>query len=93
MDRLIAYVTTKRGMASALRCAAASKEELAAHSRDRLLDAIGTLLAAGVAAGTLRPDVTADDVLRALGAVWPLEDAAQARTITGLLVDGLRYGA
>lgn len=93
MDRLIAYLTTKRGLASALRCAAAAKEELTAHSRARLLDAIGTLLAAGAAAGTLRADVAADDVLRALGAVWPLEDAAQARTIAGLLVDGLRYGA
>ncbi len=93
MDRLIAYVMTNRGMASALRCAAAAKEELAAHSRAGLLDAIGTLLAAGAAAGTLRADVSADDVLRALAAVWPLEDAAQARTLAGLLVDGLRYGA
>jgi hypothetical protein len=60
-------------------------------------ETIGTLLAAGVAAGTIRADVSAEDVYRATKAIWniPASDdwAAQARTVLRLVMDGLRYGA
>jgi hypothetical protein len=46
-----------------------------------------------VAAGTIRADVDAEDVLRAMGAVWLVDDAEQARRLLRLLMDGLRYGS
>jgi AcrR family transcriptional regulator len=93
MDRYIGYAATKRGMGAALRSVAAARSgDLFAQTRRRLVEAIGTLLDAGIAAGTLRADVEPDDVLRAMGAVWLVEDPEQARTLVRLLMDGLRYG-
>src|ERR1700760_2052433 len=53
MDLFVDYIATKKGMAEALRAVIASGGNPYAHSRDRLLGAIGDLLAAGVAAGML----------------------------------------
>jgi AcrR family transcriptional regulator len=97
MDRYVGYGAAKRGMADALQSVVASKSDLYAESRARILDAIGTLLEAGVAAGTIRSDVDAEDVMRSMGAVWLMPDdrlwAEQARKTLGLLMDGLRHGA
>ena len=49
-----------------------------------------TLLDAAVAAGTVRSDVDAGDVLGALRAVWQADDLARAHRIAKLLMDGLR---
>jgi AcrR family transcriptional regulator len=92
MDGFIDYAAAKRGMRSALQAVGASHSEVFAGARAKLLDAIALLLAAGVDAGTLRSDVDAEDVLRAMGSVWQVEDAEQARTLFRLLMDGLRFG-
>jgi hypothetical protein len=90
-------MTTKHGMADALRAVIASGGNLFAESRDRLLTAITALLEAGVAAGTVRPHVQPPDVLASLGGVSlvtvdpPRPD--QACRILDLLMDGLRYQA
>lgn len=95
MDRFVDYLTTKRGMADALRAVIASGGNPFARSRDRLTAAIGTLLQAAVAAGLVRPDVSADDVLVALSGVSlaATEPAQrdQAGRLLDLLMDGLRY--
>ena len=97
MDRFVAYAAAKRGMGEALRSAVGSDSSLFTDTRARLVEAIATLLDAAVAAGTVRADVDAEDVLRAMGGVWslPLEKGWQerARRMLGLLMDGLRYGA
>jgi AcrR family transcriptional regulator len=97
LDRFVAYAATKRGMGEALRKLVNSSEGIGIDVRALLLDAIGTLLNAGVTAGTLRADVTAWDVLRATGSVWQMPDEPgwqeQARRLLGLLMDGLRHGA
>ena len=97
MDRFADYMTTKRGMASALRAVIASGGDPYAQSRDRLLTAITTLLRAGAAAGTLRPDVEPADVLASLNGVTlaagePAQ-REQAGRLLDLLMDGLRYRA
>jgi hypothetical protein len=50
-----------------------------------------------VEAGTLRPDIDAEDVFRATGSVFliPQDDGwrEQAARLLRLIVDGLRYGA
>jgi AcrR family transcriptional regulator len=95
MDHFVDYMTTKRGMAEALRAVIASGGNPYAHSRDRLLTAIGQLLEAGATAGTIRSDTDPADVLSALnGVTLAVADPAQrdrAGRLLDLLMDGLRF--
>jgi AcrR family transcriptional regulator len=95
MDRYIEYMTTKRGMADALRAVIASGGTPYAQSRDRLITAITSLLQAGAASGMLRADVEPADVLASLSgislAAGEPAQRAQARRLLDLLMDGLRY--
>ena len=95
MDGFIDYMTTKRGMAGALRAVVASGGDPFAQSLARLLGAITTLLGAGAAAGTIRSDVEPGDVLASLSGVslaaGEPAQRDQARRMLDLLMDGLRY--
>jgi AcrR family transcriptional regulator len=95
MDRFVDYMTTKRGMADALRAVIASGGNPFAHSRDRLITAITTLLGRAAAAGTVRSDVAPADVLTSLSgmslAAGGPAQRDQARRLLDLLMDGLRY--
>jgi AcrR family transcriptional regulator len=97
MDRFVDYMTTKRGMADALRAVIASGGNPYEQSRDRLLGAITTLLTQGVEAGTIRSDVQPGDVLVSLSGVslaaGEPAQRDQARRLLDLLMDGLRFGA
>jgi AcrR family transcriptional regulator len=97
MDRFVDYMTTKRGMADALRAVVASGGNPFAQSRDRLIGAISMLLDAGARAGTIRADVEPGDVLVSLSGVslaaGEPEQRAQASRMLDLLMDGLRFGA
>ena len=94
MDRFVEYMTTKHGMADALRWLVASGGNPFAHSRDRLVEALGELLAAGAKAGTLRSDVEPFDVLASLSGVTlvsgELDNREQTGRLLDLLMDGLR---
>ena len=95
MDLFVDYMVTKRGMADALRAVIASGGNPFAHSRDMLLSAIGRLAEAGVTAGSIRPDVPAEDIFAGLtGVTLTVGDPArrdQARRLLDLLMDGLRH--
>ena len=95
MDRFIGYMTTKRGMADALRAVVASGGDPFAESLGRLLGAVTTLLETGAAAGTMRADVQPCDVLASLSGVSLAAgepgQREQARRMLDLLMDGLRY--
>jgi AcrR family transcriptional regulator len=95
MDRYLEYMTTKRGMADALRVVIASGGTPYAQSRDRLITAITSLLQAGAASGALRADIEPADVLASLSgislAAGEPAQRAQARRLLDLLMDGLRY--
>jgi AcrR family transcriptional regulator len=95
MDRFVDYMTTKRGMAAALRAVIASGGNPFEQSRSALTVAITTLLAAGAAAGTIRRDVEPGDVLASLSGVslaaGEPAQRDQARRLLNLLMDGLRY--
>jgi AcrR family transcriptional regulator len=97
MDRFVDYMTTKRGMADALRAVIASGGNPYSQSRGRLLAAVTALLEAGAAAGTVRADVDPLDVLASLtGVSMVTVDPAQrdrAGPVLDLLMDGLRYHA
>lgn len=98
MTRFVAYAATKRGLAGALKSIAASDAGLFASTRERMREAIGKLLDAGIAAREIRPDVTANDVFCSMNAIWTIDGqgeewAARALRVLGLLIDGLRFGA
>ncbi len=94
--RFADYIATKRGMGDALRSAVASDAPLFAETRARIVGALQLLLDAGVAAGTLRADVTPDDVMRVINGIWYLPSGPEWRDTVGrmldLVIDGLRYG-
>jgi AcrR family transcriptional regulator len=95
MDRFIDYLATKQGMADALRVVIASGGNPFADSRDSLIAAISSMLAAGAADGTLRSDVDPLDVITSVNGVALVAGAPDQREQAGrlldLLVDGLRY--
>ncbi len=94
MERYADFVTTKRGMAEALRAVIASGAITSSQTRGRLNGAIQTLLDAGAAAGSLRSDVRAEDVSASLTGIVLASGMANQREQAGrmldLLMDGLR---
>jgi AcrR family transcriptional regulator len=93
MDRFVAYSTAKKGMKGALQSVVAGGSDIFAETRGQIIAAIGDLVAAGAEDGTLRSDVDAEDVMRAMGAVWLVDSEEQSRTLLRLLMDGMRHGA
>ena len=95
MDRFIDYLATKRGMADALRMVIASGGNPHAQSRERLLEAVGSLLKAGADQGALRRDIDPADVMIGISGVslaaGAPEQREQAGRLLDLLLDGLRY--
>lgn len=97
MQRFVAYVATKKGLATHLKSVVSADSDLFTSSQERMGDTMRRMVEAGVAEGQLRPDVEPPDVLRALAGVCMTSDMAQSQEqpcrIAQLLMDGLRYGA
>jgi AcrR family transcriptional regulator len=97
MERFVEYIAAKRGLAGTLRATINKNDALFQQLRQRIQDAINSLIAAAEAAGRIRPGVQGDDLQRALGGICMASDAAdwqeQSLRLVGLLMDGLRYGA
>lgn len=96
MQRYTAFIATKRGLATALHSGNPAFDTLPAYFQARLLPALQTLLDSAVAAGEVRADVDADDLLSAVANLCRQahgEDPNRARRMVALLIDGLRYGA
>ena len=96
MLRYVDFVAAKRGLAPALHSGDPAFDTLRAYFEQRLRPALQTLLGSAAAAGEVRTDVDADDIL---GAVTSLcmhafdQGPEHARRMVSLFVDGLRYGA
>lgn len=90
----VEFVATKRGMSAALAIAMQSTSELSAFSFDRLTRAVGGLLERAVAAGEIRDDISAEDLLRALVGMCYLHDKPgwqeSVNRLVDVFVDGLR---
>jgi AcrR family transcriptional regulator len=97
LDYFFDYMTTKHGMAEALKAVIASGGDPFAHSRDSLMSAIRSLLDAAAASGSVRSDIDPHDILvSASGVSLAAGDAGQrdqAGRMLDLLMDGLRYGS
>ena len=94
---VVGFVATKKGMSTALAFAVAKDSDLVSHSAERLTQAIGVLLEKAVAAGEIRKDVSAEDVLRAIvGLCYAHDQPGWQKSVLRLLdifVDGLRNGS
>jgi AcrR family transcriptional regulator len=93
---LARYMMTKRGLAGALSTAATSQQDLFATAYEAMTGAVSALLEANVRAGTVRPGIDAETVLRGLSGLLhlsPGEDwQSQTQNLTDLLWKGMRAG-
>lgn len=90
-DRLASYARIKHGVAAAVE--AATRADLSNEYYDPVIAAITLLLDACKAAGAVRPDVDADEVLLLVSFLWRIENRdweARSRHLLTLVVDGLR---
>jgi len=96
MLRYVDFVAAKRGLAPALHSGDPAFDTLRAYFEQRLRPALQTLLASAAAAGEIRTDVNADDILGAVASLCMHafdQGTEHARRMVSLFVDGLRYGA
>jgi AcrR family transcriptional regulator len=95
MQRYAAFIAAKRGLANALHSGDPAFDNLPGYFDRRLRPALRTLLGLAVAAGEIRADVDADDLLSAVASLCmsPNAGAGRAERMVALLIDGLRHGA
>jgi AcrR family transcriptional regulator len=96
VEGLADFVATKRGLGPALHSGDPAYQALPDYVLGQLVPALRGLLDAAAAAGAIRADVDARELLlAALRLATPASDGdiAQARRMMALLVDGLRFGA
>jgi AcrR family transcriptional regulator len=94
-DRLASYGRLKHGLAGALHTV--TRAELAGEGYGPVIAAIALLLDAGKQAGSLRPDVDAEEVLLMVGFLWRIDLDAdwepRSRHMLILVMDALRTQA
>ena len=96
MQRYVDFITTKRGLASALHSGNPAYCVLPDYFDARLRPALQSLLDAAIKAGEIRADIEADDLLQAVRSLCMSvrdDQTDYARRMVALFVDGLRYGA
>jgi AcrR family transcriptional regulator len=97
MQRFVAYVATKKGLATYLKSVMSVDSELFVSTHARVQETIEALVAAAVDAGSIRAGVDGMDLLKGLSGVCLMSDqpggAEQGAKVAALLMDGLRYGA
>jgi AcrR family transcriptional regulator len=90
----VMFVATKKGMSAALALAAYKNQELYSYSFDRLTRAVRMLLDRAIAAGDIRDDISAEDLIRALVGMCYMHDQpgwqANVLKLVDVFIDGLR---
>src|SRR5690242_10984940 len=74
MERFVAHVATKRGMAMALKSVIGKDSELFAYTHGLVRQTAGSLLDAAGQAGEIRSDYDANDLLKALSGICLISD-------------------
>lgn len=96
VQRYAGFIATKRGLATALHSGDPAFDKLPAYFRQRLEPAVRGLFAAAIAAGEVRTDISAEELLGAVASLCMhayKQGPEQSRRMVALLVDGLRYRA
>lgn len=96
MRRFVHYAATKRGLIGMLRTMMADDTDLFDRTKAQIGAAAADLLARAAAAGQVRDDITAEDLVRSMGGICMASGRDGASDCAGRLVDlvfdGLRYG-
>ncbi len=96
MDLFAEWLAAKHGMLDTLRAMIDSDQIAHAETRQQILTAVGSILAAGRAAREIRQDADPADITAALIGVLSVTGApaqnAQASRLMDLIMDGLRTG-
>ena len=93
INLFVDFLVTKHGLAEALQSDAAAFETLHAYFLDRLVPACARLLDAAAAAGEIRPDTDAFELMFGVGNLCIGADSNpryDARRMVGLVIAGLR---
>ena len=93
IDLFVDFLVTKHGLAEALRSDDAAFETLHAYFLDRLVPVCAELLDAAAAAGEIRSDIEALELMRGVGNLCigaGKDPRYDARRMVGLLLAGLR---
>ncbi len=96
MQRYVDFIAAKRGLATALHSGDPAYGALPAYFQKRQEPALRALLESATAAGAVRTDIAAADLLNAVASLSMHaynQGPEHARRMVALLVDGLRYGA
>jgi AcrR family transcriptional regulator len=96
LQRYTEFLSTKRGLATALHSGDPAYSALPAYFMQRLEPALGSLLEAATANGEIRAGISPKDILHAVANLCvpvPGEGIAYSQRMVALLIDGLRYGA
>jgi AcrR family transcriptional regulator len=96
INRFTELLATKRGLATALHSGDPAFSELPRYFLQRLGPTLAALLQAAVADGTVRDDISAEDLLHAitqLSQPVPGQGPELNQRIVAVLLDGLRYKA
>jgi AcrR family transcriptional regulator len=97
LDRFIEFVAAKRGLSAALHSGDPAFEPLPAYLMGRLAPAASGLLQTAAAAGKVRSDVEASDLLMAIAHLCSPDGKGgitrESRRMVSLLIDGIRYNA
>ena len=95
LGRFVGYVATKQALADELFALPDHDSDVFKACRGALISTGEPLLGRAQKAGSVRPDVTIDEVLKMVGGIAkiPTADAAAIEHILGVALDGLRYRA
>jgi AcrR family transcriptional regulator len=96
LQRYAGFIAAKRGLAKALHSGDPAYDALPAYFDQRLRPTLRALLKSAAAAGEVRADIDADDILGAVASLCMSASNAgpeRARRMVALLADGLRYRA
>ena len=96
LHRYTEFLATKRGLATALHSGDPAFDALPGYFFQRLEPVLGSLLDAATAAGEIRADISARDLLRAIAHLCmpvPDEGLSYNQRMVAVLIDGLRCGA
>lgn len=93
LKRYTGFIATKKGLASALHSGDPAYAALPDYFRARFEPALAALLQSAASTGSIRSDIAAYDLLRAIGNLSVTSDAegiSHTHRMVDLLIDGLR---
>ena len=97
MDGFVDYVEVKRGLVGALKTFLGEESTFFQQTRQLLTDTMSRVVQAAIDAGTIRADADPGALLRGVGGFCTFSASdgwqEQARSLVGILMDGLRVGA